>query len=334
MKTIEYLWETARADKKKAMPILSFPAVQKLNVNVRTLVGNAQLQAAAMEIVARETPSAGAVSLMDLSVEAQAFGAQVSFSDDEVPTITGQIVADEADADALIVPHVGAGRTGICVEGIRLAKERITDRPVFAGVIGPYSLAGRLCDVTEIMYLLYDEPKAVHKVLRKCTDFLIDYCLAFRNAGADGVVMAEPLAGLLSAEMSEEFSCTYIKEIVEKVQTDEYALIYHNCGNSVDRMLPEVFAIGAAAYHFGNCVDMRNIMKVAPIDALCMGNIDPAGQFAGGTPESIRRDVLALMADCGQMENFILSSGCDIPPHASWENIRAFFGALDEYNLR
>ena len=137
MKTIEYLWETARADKKKAMPILSFPAVQKLNVNVRTLVGNAQLQAAAMEIVARETPSAGAVSLMDLSVEAQAFGAQVSFSDDEVPTITGQIVVDEADADALIVPHVGAGRTGICVEGIRLAKERITDRPVFAGVIGP-----------------------------------------------------------------------------------------------------------------------------------------------------------------------------------------------------
>jgi uroporphyrinogen decarboxylase len=332
MKTAKYLWEIARGTEQRAMPVLSFPAVQKMQVTVKQLVDSSELQAEAMETVAKATPSIAAVSLMDLSVEAQAFGASVRFSDDEVPTVTGQLVSDEEEAKALAVPSVGAGRTGVCVEAIRMAKERIQDRPVLAGVIGPYSLAGRLMDVTEIMYLCYDEPETVHLVLEKAAEFIINYGLAFREAGADGMVMAEPLAGLLSAEMSAEFSCPYVKKIIEALQTEDFAVIYHNCGNSVNNMLPEIFSSGAAAYHFGNAVDMREILDQAPADVLCMGNIDPAGQFASGTPESIREATISLLQACGNEPNFIISSGCDIPPHSKWKNIEAFFGAVEEFN--
>ena len=334
MKTGEYLWNLAGQREKRARPILSFPAAQLMGVHVRELVESAALQAEAMATVARETPSAACVSLMDLSVEAEAFGATVCFSDNEVPTITGRCVETPEDAEALCIPEVGAGRTGICVEAIRLARQLVTDRPVLAGVIGPYSLAGRLLDVTEIMYLCYDEPETVHLVLEKAAAFITKYCLAFREAGADGVVIAEPLAGVLSPEMSEEFSCGYVKRIVDAVQTDSFAVIYHNCGNTVPSMLPELHAIGAAAYHFGNCVDMRDILNRAPKDMLCMGNIDPAGQFASGTADSIRDKTLSLLRACADEKNFLLSSGCDIPPHAKWENIRAFFGAIDAFNAQ
>ena len=74
----------------------------------------------------------------------------------------------------------------------------ITDRPVLAGIIGPYSLAGRLLDMTEIMILCYEEPEMVESVLEKATEFLIEYAKAFKEAGANGVCMAEPAAGLLS----------------------------------------------------------------------------------------------------------------------------------------
>ena len=79
---------------------------------------------------------------------------------------------------------------------------------------------------------------------------------------------------------------------------------------------------------------MRDILDPAPKDMLCMGNIDPAGQFAAGTPESIRDRTLALLGACGAEKNFLLSSGCDIPPHAKWENIRAFFDAIDAFNAQ
>ena len=91
MNVAKMLWENARGTSHHALPILSFPAVQKLNVRVDQLVKNAELQAEVMACIAQETPTLAAVSLMDLSVEAEAFGANVVFSDNEVPVVTGQM---------------------------------------------------------------------------------------------------------------------------------------------------------------------------------------------------------------------------------------------------
>jgi len=173
---------------------------------------------------------------MDLSVEAECFGAAIRFSDDEVPTVTGSVVRSLAEAEALRVPAVGEGRTQVYIDAVRKASAAIGDRPVLAGAIGPYSLAGRLMDVTEIMYACYDEPETVHAVLEKVTAFLIAYCRAFRGAGAGGVMLAEPLAGLLTPALSAEFSCAYVKRIVEAVQNDAFIVVYHNCGNSAAAM--------------------------------------------------------------------------------------------------
>lgn len=323
------LWETARAEKKAALPILSFPAAQKLGVTVEQLVKSAALQAEAMALVARETPSLAAISLMDLSVEAEAFGAQVRFSQDEVPAIIGQLVSDEEEANDLEVPDLSAGRAQLCVDAVRRAKAAITDKPLLAGMIGPYSLAGRLCDVTEIMYLCYDEPETVHTVLDKVTQYLIAYGRAMKDAGADGVMMAEPLAGILSPDMAEEFSMPYVRRIIDALQDDDFAVIYHNCGNAVPAMLEGIYALGAAAYHFGNAVDMGQILEKTPADILVMGNVDPAGEFAGGTVESITAATRQLMEKCGHYPNFLPSSGCDIPAHAKWDNIHAFFRAVE-----
>ncbi len=324
----ELLKTTAQSDKKKALPILSFPAAQKLNVTVEQLVKNSELQAKAMETIANDTDTIAAVSLMDLSVEAEAFGANIRFSEDEVPAIIGQLVSDEDEANALTVPSLESGRALVCAEGIRLAKQRITDKPVLAGMIGPFSLAGRLMDVTEIMYICYDEPETVHTVLEKATSYLIGYGKAMKLAGADGIMMAEPLAGILSPDMAEEFSVPYVKRIIEALQDENFALIYHNCGNSVLSMLDNIFSQGAAAYHFGNAVDMEAVMQKAPCDIICMGNIDPVEFFAQGTPESITQATKELLHKCSHYKNFIPSSGCDIPAHAKWENIDAFFAAL------
>ena len=88
--------------------------------------------------------------------------------------------------------------------------------------------------------------------------------------------------------------------------------------------LDEVGIAGA----FGNAIDMEAVMKVTPADILVMGNIDPAGQFASGTVESITSATKELMVKCGSYKNFVPSSGCDIPAHAKWENIHAFFKAV------
>ncbi len=327
----QWLDELRDMPEKKALPVLSFPAVQLMGITVKELISDSRLQAEGMKLVAERTDAAAAVSLMDLSVEAECFGTPISVSEDEVPTVTGNIVSTMEEVEALQIPKVGAARTQIYIDAIQMAAEQITDRPVFAGIIGPYSLAGRLLDVTEIMYYCYDEPELVHLLLEKVTDFLIAYAKAYQEAGADGIVMAEPLAGLLSPQLAEEFSSPYVKKIVEAVQDDHFLVIYHNCGNSTIQMIDSILDTKAAAYHFGNAIDMAEMMTHIPADTVAMGNVDPAGQFRNGTVESIRKETLEIMEKCCKYPNFVISSGCDIPPMSKWENVDAFFDAVREF---
>lgn len=330
MKT--WIEELFSAELKKPLPILSFPSVSLLGISVKELISSSELQAKGMKAVADATDASAAVSFMDLSVEAEAFGATICVSDDEVPTVKGRLVSDEDEAEALEIPEVGSARTGIYIDAVKKAVELIKDRPVLAGMIGPFSLAARLLDVTEIMMDCYDDPDMVHVVLDKVTTFLIEYAKAYKATGAGGIMMAEPVSGLLSPTLEEEFSSPYVKRIVDAVQDDSFAVIYHNCGDNVPKMLDSILSTGAAAYHFGNSVDMESdIIAQVPESTFVMGNVDPAGILRMGTPEKVREATLALLEKCSKYKNFLLSSGCDIPPMTPWENIKAFFAAFEEY---
>jgi len=181
------------------------------------------------------------------------------------------------------------------------------------------------------MIYCYEEPDMVHTIMEKTTAFLINYCNAYKAAGANGVVMAEPLTGMLSPGLAEEFSHPYVKRIVEAVQTDDFAVIYHNCGDNVRLMTDGIYDIGAMGYHFGDACRLADMLPAAPVDALVMGNVSPAGEINQGTPESVRKATRKVMEECIHAPNFVISSGCDIPPMSPWSNIEAFFNAVDEF---
>lgn len=327
----QWIAEVIESQKKKALPVLSFPSIQKMGITVAELINDSKKQAEGMKLIADQFPSAASVSLMDLSLEAEAFGAQIRISDDEVPTVIGALISEEEEAEALEVPQIGAGRTQIYIDAIQKACTKITDRPVFAGVIGPFSLAGRLMGVSDALIYCFEEPDMVHIILEKATEFLIKYCKEYKKAGANGVVMAEPLAGLLSPALAEEFSAEYVRRIVKEIQDEEFLVIYHNCGDSALKTIDTIVTNGCRAFHFGNVIDMEEIMKHIPDNMLAMGNVDPAGEFRNGTPESIYNATQEILRKCGNYSNFVISSGCDIPPMSPWENIDSFFKAAEDF---
>ena len=327
----QWIEDLKNEPKKKPLPVLSFPGIQLMGITVRELISSSELQARCMKAVADRVDSAASVSFMDLSVEAECFGSTIRVSDDEVPTVIGSIVKDEDDADALQVPEVGSGRTQIYVDAIGKAVELIQDRPVLAGVIGPFSLAGRLLDVSEAMIYCYDDPDMVHVVLEKVSRFITKYILAFKAAGANGVVMAEPLAGLLSPALAEEFSAEYVKKIIDQVQDDEFIVVYHNCGNCTIQQIDSILETGSPILHFGNAIDIKEMMTHIPPHIIGAGNVDPAGEFKNGTVESITAATKKVLEDCKEYKNFVISSGCDIPPMSRWENIDAFFETVKNF---
>lgn len=308
----------------KFLPVVSFPIAKKLGYKTSDFVRSADAQVEVMAWIAEHMPTNAVIGPMDLSIEAEAFGATARYSDEDVPAIVGQLVEDEDGANALQIPSVNAGRCGIAPEVIARLKAKGVRKPVYGGMIGPFSLAGRLMDVTEVMFLMMDEPETVKAVTEKATEFLIAYGRAIKQAGADGLFMAEPLAGVVSPDGLAEFSAPYVKRIVEVLQDEKFPVVYHNCGTNVIKAADVIFAQGAAGYHFGNAVNLKEMLEKAPKNVLVMGNIDPVNVLARGTPESIRAACEALVKDCGGFPNFILSSGCDIPVAVPWKNLEAF----------
>jgi uroporphyrinogen decarboxylase len=327
----KWMFALSTSVERQAIPVMTYPGLELAKTNVMEVVKYGEAQFSCIKALADRFPSAAVVTTMDLSVEAEAFGSPIKFSETEVPSVQKRIVFDEESANALKVPKVGDGRTGAYITAATLSAKYIYDRPTFAGEIGPFSLVGRLYDMTELMVDLMLEPAIIHVILEKVTTFLIEYAKAFKDAGANGIIIAEPAAGLLSPEQCEEFSSKYVQRIVEEVQDDYFMVILHNCGNTKN-LVKSMLGTGAMAFHFGNAVDMADIMPQIPWGRIALGNIDPASTFKNGTVEDVRVKTWELLEKTFSYKNFVISSGCDIPPGTPIENIDEFFLKLDEFN--
>lgn len=316
-----------------ALPVMTHPGIETNGNTVRQAVSNGRVHYEAVQTLVDRYPTVAAATIMDLTTEAEAFGAEIVFSDEAVPAVVGHSLTSIEAIDRLEVPSLSKGRIPAYLKANLLAARHITDRPVFAGCIGPFSLAGRLYDMSELMMLIYEHPDAAHQLLSKCTMFIRKYCLALRQTGVGGVMMAEPAAGLLSDGDCQVFSSDYVRYIVNEVQTDDFLVILHNCGNT-GHCTRAMVSTGAAAYHFGNKCLMEEVIRDVPPTALAMGNIDPVSVFKDGTPEQMRQVVFDLLEKTRDYPNFVLSSGCDTPPHTPQANVDAFFEALRDWNVK
>ena len=314
--------------RRVAIPIMTHPGIELIGKRVIDAVTDGQTHFEAIRVMHERFPEAAACTvIMDLTVEAEAFGARLHMPEDEVPSVRDRLLTGAADVEALRVPDpVQSKRLCEYLKANRLAAE-FFDKPVFGGCIGPFSLAGRLFDMTEIMMAIYTDPATVESLLEKCTAFVIRYLHAMRQTGVAGVILAEPAAGLLSNDDCMQFSSRYVREIVEKIQSPEFAVVLHNCGNT-GHCTPAMIATGAMGYHFGNRADMVEALAASPGTALVMGNLDPVALLRNALPQQVRDAARELLERTASFPNFVLSTGCDTPPGVPFENIEALFDAL------
>lgn len=318
--------------RKVAIPIMTHPGIELIGKTVYEAVTNGQIHYEAIKALNDKYPSAACSVIMDLTVEAEAFGATINFPEDDIPTVVGHLVSDFDSVRKLAIPDMTKARVPEYLLANKLTAENVKDKPVFGGMIGPFSLAGRLYDMSEFMMACYCEPETATLLLQKCTDFLTNYCLELKKQGIQGVVIAEPAAGLLSNDGCDEFSSQFIKPIVESVQDKNFIVILHNCGNT-GHCTQAMIKTGSSAYHFGNKINMLDVLKECPTNSIIMGNLDPVTIFKSASPKEIKACTIELLKATADYPNFIISSGCDVPPHTPHYNIEAFYAALEEYNL-
>ncbi len=312
---------------RQPIPIGIYTGLELTGASVRQSVTDPRHQVDAVLAMHEKFHTTAMLTAMDLSAEAELFGCEIRMFEDEIPTVIGRKVQSEADIDNLKMPTPGDGRTAVHLGAAQRLVAQAGGVPVLGGVIGPFSLAGRLVGVSEALELTLSNPEMMHRLLTITAQFLTQYVLAFRALGVHGVIMAEPAAGLLSPRGLSQFSSAYIKGILAAALSDDFTIILHNCGAKLVH-LPRILETGAEIFHFGAPMEIGEALRQVDREVILAGNLDPSSIFHNGTPELVAEQARLLMEKARGYKNFIPSSGCDLAPHTPVANLEAFYATV------
>jgi uroporphyrinogen decarboxylase len=255
--------------------------------------------------------------ITDLSLEAEACGCQVQFSERNLPMVLSHPLQGSDAPRALRVPDPHQdGRMPVFLETMRQIKRNYTLLKL-AVVIGPFTLATHLRG-TEIYLDTVMDPESAKLILQYCTKVSRAYAEALIEAGADMIILAEPAGSQLSPTAYDMFSQAYSKRIIGALSRP---CVLHICGKA-GHIVGKMCESGAEGISIDD-VDLPSLVRSAPRHVVILGNIDTL-TLARSSPEEVRMQTIGLLDRVRDRKEFIAAPGCDLAPDTPLENIEAF----------
>jgi uroporphyrinogen decarboxylase len=203
---------------------------------------------------------------------------------------------------------------------------------------GPFTSAGNLSGVEKMCKWMLKKPDVVHRMMRLSTDYYIELTKFHKATYGTEDALAfypEPTSSnqVISAKQFEEFALPYIIELHKFVLDSGYKNIYvHICGEQ-NANLPLWAKIpfgNPGILSFGHEVDLDRANEYFP-DQVIEGNLEPA-IIQTGTPEQVYKAAAEVIKKGKKMKGgFIFAPGCELPPNAPAENVRAMTEAVNEF---
>ncbi len=273
---------------------------------------------------------------IDTATLAGAVGVPVLFPDDE-PAICHGRCLDSLDQVRDLAPAGIESYPGIQVwlEAVRLLKRHFGDEVYVRGNCdqAPFALAGLMRGSANWMMDLMDPERErdARRLLDYCTGAVARFLRLMAAAGADMVSNGDSPAGpsVISPRLYAAFALPYEKRVVDAAHELGLPYMLHICGKT-EPILPEMVSTGADALELDYKTDPRHARDVLAGKTTFVGNIDPSGVLALGTPAEVERKTRELMKIFATTPRFILNAGCAIPALTPPENLKAMIRAARE----
>jgi len=266
------------------------------------------------------------ITIADLNVIGEAYGATLTYMPDVIPVLETPAISGLEEIDNIAVKNPKAdGRMPGVIKAAGIFAERFNEEGnlYFGGCEGPITAAGSVWGVEYLMRNMIKNPEAVHKVLNSVTETIIDFLNAQMEAGVLAVGLADPTASstCISPQFFQEFAVPYLKKITRKVNSPAFLL--HVCGES-QNIVDKVSKISNILVFSVDQVDLKQAKKQIGNRFVCLlGNVN-TGIMRRGKPADVEKDAKICLQEGAFSEpqgKFILSTGCDIGPGTPPENI-------------
>lgn len=266
---------------------------------------------------------------VDTVTLAGAVGVPIDFPVDHPARAHKGCLADLQQVDDLEPIDLKANsRVQVWLEGTERIRQHFGDEVFIRGNCdqAPFSLASMMRSTQEWMLDLTDPENhpRIHKLLEFCTDVGCQFIELMVDTGAHMVSSGDSPAGpeMISPAMYKEFAWPYEQKLVAKAHELETPYLLHICGNT-DPILRAMVSTGADCLEVDQKTDSQLAHEIFHNKTVFVGNIDPSGVLARGTPELVREKTNQLIEQFADTPRFILNSGCAIPASTPSENVQA-----------
>lgn len=302
-------------------PLMGYPGARLTHSTIKQNGFNAELHYRSIyKLVEMYAPDV-IFNMMDLSVEAGAVGLQVRYPLIESASVEFHPVVQISDLDQYkVLDPIYDARIRSNIETMRMMARNIIGITKGTYVIGPFTLAGLMIGASQIALATIDNPDLVFATLNLAEEIITRYAKELVNAGAELVAILEPTATFLSPKSFLSFSGNYVNRIARRL---DGMTVLHICGDTT-RLIPAMGQIEVQGLSLDSMVDFSLAVSRIPSEMVLIGNLDPVRILMNGTPASVRQAVRKLLDDMAPYDNFILSTGCDLPQDVPLENIHAF----------
>ena len=269
---------------------------------------------------------------------AGALGVPVDFPDDLPARTKGPLLSSlEAAADLPDPDISGYFEVQTLLEAVSLLKAHFEDDIAVWGNCDqcPFALAASVRGMENWMLdLALGDPKLIHGLLAYCAEATKQMLRLMAAAGADILSNGDSPAGpeMISPAMYREFGRPSETEIAALAYELGRPYILHICGNA-SSILPDMAATGADGLELDYKTDTRLARGVLGGRTTFLGNIDPSGVLALGTPAVVERKTRELLEIFAGEPRFILNAGCAIPAETPPENLRAMIRAARAFAI-
>mgnify|MGYP000607284972 CR=1 FL=1 len=300
-------------DRLPVVPLVGYPVLRELGIPAADAFHDPKVHVRVIRKVVEELQMDLVLPLLDLTVEAEVLGAEVFYPQFDAPNIKKCPSLEE------VGKVEREGRVPLMEAILKEAKEVADGLPVGFYITGPFTIAGQIIEITNLLKMVIKNPEAVDPILRLTTDTCIEYGRRLEEAGADFIVVAEPSASLISLDMYRKFVKPYLERLGKELRRD---LVLHICGRA-SHLVREMAIPGIDGVSIDQNVPLSRAFEELPSDMLVFGNYPPTNLMFED-PETIEKKVSAMAEPFRDRRNYVVCTGCDIPSSTPIRNVKAF----------
>ncbi len=280
-----------------------------------------------------------AILFSDILTIPDALGLGLYFVTGEGPRFR-KVIAEPADVEQL--PQVSmADELSYVTDAVALIRKELNGSVPLIGFSGsPWTLAtymiegGGSKDFRRAKAFMYNHPEAMHLLLDRLADAVIDYLNAQIAAGAQAVQIFDTWGGILTPQAYEQFSLQYMSKIVSGLTRESEGrpvpviLFTKNGGQWLETMAGS----GCNALGLDWTTDIGSARQRVGDQVALQGNMDPSILYA--EPAAIRTEVGRILSAFGSGDGHVFNLGHGITPEVDPENVKVFVDSVHELSTQ